>query len=117
MAKRHVVKYFLELESSFVEMQDTVNELQQLAQEGKVEESSFLDAKKDLDVIKSNYERIAYIIFLLNRPNRKEDEKRELAENKRWYSYLKTSSKEAVLDESKDALKHFKEYVNSLKEN
>ncbi len=115
MAKRHVIQYFLELENTYIEMQDTVKELQQLASEGKVEESTYLDAKKDIDVIKENYDRVAYIMFLFNKPNRKSKEEDEV--NKKWYDYLKTSSKEAVVDESKDALAHFKKMVEELKEN
>ena len=112
MAKRHVVQYFIELENTYVEMQDTVKELQQMAQEGKVEESTYLDAKKDIDVIKTNYERVAYIIYLLNKPNRKSKDEDDIA--KSWYKVLKTASKEAVIDESKDALVHFKKIVEEL---
>ena len=71
MAKRHVVQYYIELENEYLEMQDTLKELQQLAQEGKIEESTYLDTKKEVDLIKSNYERVAYILFLLNKPNKK----------------------------------------------
>ena len=115
MAKRHVIQYYLELENEYLEMQDTLNELQQLAQEGKIEESTYLETKKEVDVIKSNYERVAYILFLLNKPNRKD--KDEDAVSKKWYDYLKTSSKEAILDESKDALSHIKKIISEVKEN
>lgn len=115
MAKRHVVQYFLELENTYVEMQDTVKELQQLAQEGKVEESAYLDAKKDIETIKQNYERVAYIIYLLNKPNRKTKEEKQVETS--WYNCLKTSSKEAIVDETKDALSHFKGIVEELKQN
>lgn len=116
MARRHVIQYFLEQENEYIEMQETVKELQQLAQEGKVEESTYINAKKDIDIIKQNYERIAYIIFLLNKPNRKKKEKYDERVNASWYKALKTSSKEAVLDETKDALAHFKKIVGDLKD-
>ena len=115
MAKRHVIQYFLELENTYVEMQDTLKELQQLASEGKVEESAYLDVKKDIDAIKENYDRVAYILFLLNKPNRKSKEEDEVT--KSWYKYLKTSSKEAIVDESKDALAHFKKTLKEIKDN
>lgn len=116
MAKRHVVRYFLELENTYVEMQDTVKELQELAKEGKVEESMFLNMKQDLDVIKENYERVSYILFLLNKPNREKKQDYEEKLNADWYRYLKCSSKEAVVNESKDALSHFKKMVKELKD-
>ena len=111
MAKRHVIQYFLELENTYEEMKDTVKELQEMAVKGNLEESTFLEAKKDLDVIQSNYERVAYIMFLLNKPNKQEKESAEEDVNKQWYDYLKFSSKEAIVDESKDALSHLKELI------
>ena len=116
MAKRHVIRYFLEMENTYIEMQDTLKELQQLAQDGKVEESTYLSAKEEVDIIKQNYERISYIMFLLNKPNRKSKNDYEEKLNKQWYDYLKSSSKEAVLDESKDALLEFKKIVRSIKD-
>lgn len=116
MAKRHVIRYFLELENQFIEMQETVKELQQLASDGKVEESTYLNAKEDMELIKQNYERIAYIIFLLNKPNRKEKDKYDEKVNESWYKLLKTSSKEAIVDETKDALAHFKKIVRGLQD-
>ena len=116
MARRDVIQYYLEQEHEYVEMQETVKELQELASEGKVEESTYLNAKQDIELIKQNYERIAYIIFLLNKPNRREKDKYDAKVNESWYKILKTSSKEAVLDESKDALSHLKETIRSLKD-
>lgn len=115
MARRHVIQYFLELENEYVEMQDTLKELQQLAAEGKVEDSYVEPIKKDVEIIKANYDRVAYILFLLNKPNKKGKE--EDSYTKSWYEVLKTSSKEAILDESKDALKHFKSIMKEIKDN
>ncbi len=114
MAKRHVIQYYLELENEYIEMQDTLKELQTLAQEGKVEESSYLSMLEDVNLIKNNYERVSYIMFLLNKPNRREKESKELEVNKQWYSYLKGASKEAILDETKDALAEFKKKVKEI---
>ena len=116
MAKRHVVNYFLELENTYVEMQETLKELQVLASEGKVEESTYLSVKEEVEVIKQNYERVAYILFLLNKPNRSKKEMYEEKINKSWYDGLKFSSKEAIIDESKDALSHIKEIMRGLKD-
>ena len=96
-------------------MQDTLKELQELAQQGKVEESTYLETLKEVETIKQNYERVAYIIFLLNKPNREKKNDYEEKLNRDWYECLKFSSKEAILDESRDALSHFKEIVKEIK--
>lgn len=116
MAKRHVIRYFLEVEHNYVETMEVLKELQELANQGKVEESTYLNVEKDLEVIKTNYERIAYIIFLLNKPNRSKKEAYEEKINKSWYDGLKFASKEAIMDESRDALAHFKEIVKGVKD-
>lgn len=116
MAKRHVVNYFLELENTYVEMQETLKELQVLASEGKVEESTYLSVKEEVEVIKQNYERVAYILFLLNKPNRSKKEAYEERINKSWYDGLRFSSKEAIVDESRDALSHIKEILKGVKD-
>ncbi len=116
MAKRHVVRYFLEVENNYVETMEVLKELQELASQGKVEESTYLSVEKDLEVIKTNYERIAYIIFLLNKPNRVKKNDYDEKVNKSWYDSLKFSSKEAIMDESRDALAHFKEIVKGVKD-
>lgn len=116
MAKRHVIRYFLEVENNYVETMEVLKELQELANQGKVEESTYLNVEKDLEVIKANYERIAYIIFLLNKPNRAKKNDYDEKVNKSWYDSLKFSSKEAIMDESRDALAHFKEIVKGVKD-
>ena len=115
MAKRHVIRYFLEVENTYVETMEVLKELQELANQGKVEESTYLNVEKDLEVIKTNYERLAYIIFLLNKPNRVKKNDYEEKVNKSWYDSLKFASKEAIMDESRDALAHFKEIVKGVK--
>lgn len=116
MAKRHVVRYFLEVENTYVETMEVLKELQELAKDGKVEELAYLSVEKDLETIKTNYERLAYIIFLLNKPNRAKKNDYEEKLNKSWYDSLKFSSKEAIIDESRDALAHFKEVVKEIKD-
>ena len=115
MAKRHVIQYYLELENEYIEMQDTLKELQELAQQGKVEEDTYLSMLKDVNTIKNNYERVSYILFLLNKPNRESGAKRDEHINEKWYKYLKGASKEAILDETKDALAEFKRRVEEMK--
>jgi trans-2-enoyl-CoA reductase len=109
MSKRHVVQYFLELESQYFEMLDNVKDLEELLKENRLSQEDFNAAINDIQVSKNNYERIAYIMMLLNKPNRKD--KREEAIAQSWYKALKFSSKEAIVDENRDALSHLKELI------
>ncbi len=115
MAKRHVYLYFLEQQNIYFEMLDNLNEFKQLAQEGRVTQEEYDGMLKEVELLKSNYERLAYIIMLLNKPNRETNEEADL--NKSWYNALEGASKEAILDESRDVLADLKDLIKRGKEN
>ena len=72
MAKRHVVQYYLEIENQYLEMLSNMKEFRDLLAENKISQEEFVSATKEIETIKANYERISYIMFLLNKPNRKD---------------------------------------------
>ena len=109
MAKSHVVQYFLEVENQYLEMAENLKEMQQLAAENKISAEDYEQILREVDLLKSNYERIAYIMFLLNKPQRKS--KKPSTDDLKWYEALKTSSKEAILDENRDALCTIKQLI------
>ena len=116
MAKRDVVLYFLQVQNKYLEMLENVKDLEEALKTNHIEQSQFEDAQKEIETIKNNYERLAYVMLLLNKPNRKKKQLKEERENKYWYDYLQGSSKEAILDENKSALVDFKELVKRLKD-
>lgn len=116
MARKHVVQYFLEVQNQYFEMLDNVKELDAAAKKGLVGQDRLDEATKDIDNLKANYERIAFIMMLLNKPNRKSKNKKEEYQNKQWYNYLKGASKEAILDENKDVLADLKKLIKEIKE-
>ena len=108
MARRHVIRYYLDQESLYAEMLDVVREYDRAHREGKASKEELDAASKEVETIKANYEQIAYIVMLLNTPNRKGKEARELRMNRKLYDGLKGASSEALLDESRDALAKLK---------
>ena len=102
MAKSHVVQYYLEVENQYLEMAENLKEMQELVAENKISAEDYEQVLREVEIIKSNYERIGYILFLLNKPNRKN--KKLDATSLSWYAALKTASKEAIVDENRDAL-------------
>ena len=109
MARKHVVKYFLEMENQYFEMLDNMKDFKELFDSNKISEEEYNSFVNQVELLKSNYERIAYIMFLLNKPNK--SDKKEIEENKQWYRALKTVSKEALLDESRDCLATIKALI------
>lgn len=114
MARRHVVQYFLEMESQYLEMLGNVGDYKELLAENKITQEEYETMIADVELIKSNYERLAYIMMLLNKPNK--SDKREKEINKSWYEALSTASREALIDENADALAELKRILKSKKE-
>lgn len=113
MAKSHVIRYYLEVEYQYQEMLDTLKEVKELVKEGKISPEAFEQEAQSVERLKENYERISYIMFLLNQPKRKS---KKLDRNTlSWYNELKNQSKEAIINENNDVLCTFKQLVKEGK--
>lgn len=102
MARRHVVEYFLEQQALYVEMVNMIQQYRTAYEEGYLDEEQFKNVQKEINTVKDNYEFLAYIMMLLNKPNRKTNKETEFA--KGLYDRLSGKSREALYDESKNAL-------------
>lgn len=114
MARRHIMQYFCEVENQYNEMMSLIPVYKEMAQEGKLSPEDYNKNLEYIDRLKENYERIAYIIMLLNKPARKNA--KEDAITMSWYKALQFASKEAILDENKDVLAHLKETIRKGQE-
>lgn len=116
MAKKDVVLYFLQVQNQYLEMVENVKDLEEALKTKYIEQEQFDLAQREIEVVKNNYERLVYIMMLLNKPQRKKKQAKEEQENKYWYDYLKGASKESIIDENKDALADFKKMVKEFKD-
>lgn len=114
MSKAHVNLYFLEIQNQYFEMLENLKEFKELAEQGKISQDEYNNMIAEVELLKSNYERISYIIMLLNKPQKKSKEENDI--NIAWYNSLKGASKEAILDESKDVLVDLKALIKKGKE-
>lgn len=114
MAKKHVNMYFLEVQNNYFEMLDNLKEFKQLAEEGKIAQEDYDQMLAEVELEKSNYERIAYIIMLLNKPNKSSNEEADI--NRAWYKELQGASKEVIIKESADVLADLKALIKKGKE-
>ena len=115
MAIRDVKLYFLQVQSQYQELLDEVDDLEKALADDILTEEQFETAKKSIDIIKGNYERLAYIIMLLNKPKRKDKAEKYEKTYKEWFDYLKGNSKQAVYDENYDALVDFRKFAKEMK--
>lgn len=113
MAKRHVNLYFLEVQNQYFEMVNCLNELKKLAEKKDISEEEYTKLMPEVELLKSNYLRLAYIMMLLNKPNKKTKE--DIDMNNSWYNVLKGASKEAIIKEDADVLADLKNLIKSKK--
>lgn len=111
MSVKNVKMYFLEVENQYMEMLDLLKEVDPLVTSGEMSEDAYHNVVKEVEKLRENYERLAYIMFLLGIRNKHNDEEKE--KDKYWYQALKTSSKEFILNENKDVLSHIKKLIKN----
>ena len=71
MAKRDVDNYFNQVTRDYSDMVEALRDMEEEASKNLVSPEQLESMKSQVETIKNNYLRISYIIYLLNRPNKK----------------------------------------------
>ena len=108
MARRDVLIYFKQVEDQYLEMLEDAKDYDKDHANGELSDEKYNELMSYMDVVKVNYERIAYIVFLLNAPARDKKKAKYAKQNKKLTGGLANSSLDKVLDENADALKQIK---------
>lgn len=93
-------------------MREDIKDLEQAVSENYVSPEAYDQQVKILDKLKENYERITYIMVLLDRPNNKKKENRY--KDARLKNLPKSATLEAVEKENEQVLSDFKKSVSDL---
>lgn len=115
MAKKHVIDYYKQVQDLYFEMLDDVKDFDEALKGGFVTEEQVEQSQMMLNRTKDNYERLSYIILLLNQPVRNKKMKRHKNQNKKLYNHFETISQDTSIKEMQDDLKRFKEYIEKGK--
>lgn len=106
MSVKAVRKAYDQIYEQYQEMLQDIRDFEVEASQGLVEPERVDRLKEQIAPIKENYERWAYIMFLLNQPERKSKHKRyEQANQKLLKSLDNKNSIESTIEENKQALK------------
>lgn len=109
MAVKDVKEYYDKVCDQYVEMLDNLKEMQEAYELGNISQEQFENLKKIIEPLKSNYERISWIMYLLNIPQRKKKVKKWKKQNDVLMSkYEKKNDIESTLDENSKALSQMK---------
>lgn len=115
MALRHVKEYYLQQEKIYLNMVEILHELEREKSLDLFDEERVAQYQQNVDIIKSNYERLAYILMLFNQPRTPKKLNKHKKQNKLLYNNLCDASPEYVAKESLDALEKIKELISEEK--
>lgn len=106
MSQKDVIRYYNEVVESYKDMLENLKDIEEEMKESLVTPEQVEQMKRMAQPIVDNYKTLSYIIFLLNRPTKKEKFNRYEKQNKKLLENCRT--KEEVLNENKEALNNLK---------
>lgn len=116
MALRDVKEYYFKMLGQYFEMKADLADFEQALKDGFITEDQMQAAIEDVDKVKQNYERLSYIMYLLNLPNRKSKQEKYIKMNKKLVAEFEArqADTKSVELENRDALKAFREEMERL---
>lgn len=118
MSVKDVEREFLNIESEYNEMNNTLNLLVVDLKNNKITLDEFNAFKDELKPIETNYERLSYMMFLLHQPNKKSKKAKEIKQNGMFYEYFEETGNDfnSTENENKNILKNVKARIKALKD-
>lgn len=109
MSVKHVKRYYKEIESQYLEMLQDIKDFEKEASENLIAPERVDRLKEIISPLKINYERLSYIMYLLNLPNKKAKQKNYIQRNNALLKEIgERNSATGVLQENRDVLTSLK---------
>lgn len=109
MSKKDVDNYFNEVSNNYHELLENLREMEDDVKNNLISPERLENLKLTIQPIKDNYETLSYIIFLLNKPTRKEKENGYIRRNKKFLSNIdKSKTKDGILENNRRILDNMK---------
>jgi hypothetical protein len=117
MAVKDVKQYYYAMQAQYLEMKADLADFEQALADGFITEDQLKAVQEDVCKIESNYDRLSYIMYLLEAPNRANKKARYNNMNKKLLAFYENSasSQEAVEAENRSTLDHLRKELNKLK--
>lgn len=110
MSVKHVKLYYDEICAQYHEMLETLKDFEEECANNLVDPDRIEQAKKIIEPLKDNYEKISYIMFLLNKPNKKEKLKKYEKQNAKLLTeFDKKNSLNGMKEKNKEVINDLKE--------
>lgn len=109
MSLKHFEEYYNEVSAQYGELLENLKEMEELCEKGMISPERVDNLQKMVAPVKDNYMTISYIKYLLNKPNRKEKQKRYEGQNKKFLEKIDPSkTKDGIISQNDSILKNMK---------
>lgn len=116
MAVKDVKKYYFKLIAQKAELEADLADFEEALKNGFITEEQMQAAKDELIPYQINLDRLTYIMYLLELPNRKAKKAKFAKQNKKILNELekRKADERSVISENKSALDAFRKEVKEL---
>lgn len=116
MAVKDVKQYFYTMLSQYIEEKQNLADFEEALKDGLITEDQMREATETVASLETNYYRLAYIMYLLDMPNRKDKKAVYAKQYKNIADELERLGADlnTVKAENADALIHFKAALKNL---
>ncbi len=116
MAARDVKEYYFKLIAQKAELEADLADFEEALKNGFITEEQMQAAKDELIPYQINLDRLTYIVYLLELPNRKTKKAKFAKQNKKILDELerRKADEQSVIYENKSALDAFRKEVKEL---
>ena len=116
MAARDVKEYYFKLIAQKAELEADLADFEEALKNGFITEEQMQAAKDELIPYQINLDRLTYIMYLLELPNRKAKKVKFAKQNKKILDELgkRNADEQSVISENKSALDGFRKEVKEL---
>lgn len=116
MAIKDVRHYFYTMLAQYVEEKQNLADFEEALKEGLITEEQMQEATDTVAGLEANYYRLAYIMYLLDMPNRKSKKDAYVRQYKPIVDELVKLGADinSIKEENSDALVHFKAALKAL---
>ena len=106
MSVKHVIEYYNKMNKQRLDMLSMLELFGKQTQTSMVDSEKYEQIKKMTETFNTNYQRLSYIIYLLNQTNKKKKQQDYARRNKKFLQALdKKHSLDSVLNENSIVLK------------
>ena len=116
MAVKDVKEYYFKLIAQKAELEADLADFEEALKNGFITEEQMQAAKDELIPYQINLDRLTYIMYLLELPNKKAKKAKFAKQNKKILNELKkrNADEQSVISENKSALDAFRKEVKEL---